>query len=47
MVNSVITFLVANDLADGIDKGSVVDLAMASEHRLGLRTGGMDVSQST
>ena len=44
VVASIITFLVANSLADGVSKGDVVGLAMASEHRMGLRTGGMDVS---
>jgi galactokinase len=44
VVGSVITFLVANGLTEGISKGDVVAMAMASEHRMGLRTGGMDVS---
>jgi galactokinase len=37
-------FLVANGLTEGITKGDVVKMAIASEHRMGLRTGGMDVS---
>lgn len=37
-------FLTANGLTKGITKGDVVRLAIASEHRMGLRTGGMDVS---
>jgi hypothetical protein len=47
VVGSVITFLVANGLTEGISKGDVVAMAMASEHRMGLRTGGMDVSRDT
>ena len=43
VVASVTTFLVANGLIQGITKSDVVRLAMASEHRMGLRTGGMDV----
>ncbi|RSH93929.1 galactokinase [Saitozyma podzolica] len=46
VVGSVITFLVANGLTDGISKGDVVAMAMASEHRMGLRTGGMDQAAS-
>ena len=37
-------FLVANELTEGVSKSDVVAMAMASEHRMGLRTGGMDVS---
>jgi len=44
VVSSVIMFLTANGLTEGITKGDVVRLAIASEHRMGLRTGGMDVS---
>lgn len=44
MVGSVITFLVANGITKGVSKGDVTMMAMASEHRMGLRTGGMDVS---
>lgn len=44
VVASVIMFLAANGIT-GLTKGDVVKLAIASEHRMGLRTGGMDVSQ--
>lgn len=37
-------FLTANGLTAGVTKGDIVRLAIASEHRMGLRTGGMDVS---
>lgn len=43
VVASVIMFLAANSIT-GLTKGDVVKLAIASEHRMGLRTGGMDVS---
>ncbi|KAL1411058.1 galactokinase [Vanrija albida] len=46
VVSSVIMFLAANGLTDGKSKGDVVEMAIASEHRLGLRTGGMDQSAS-
>lgn len=36
-------FLAANNIT-GLTKGDIVKLAIASEHRMGLRTGGMDVS---
>ena len=39
-----ITFLTANDLSENITKGDIVAMAMASEHRMGLNSGGMDVS---
>ncbi|EJT50844.1 galactokinase [Trichosporon asahii var. asahii CBS 2479] len=41
VVASVIMFLAANSIT-GLTKGDVVKLAIASEHRMGLRTGGMD-----
>ena len=43
VVGSSIVFLVANALTEGVSKGDIVGMAMASEHRMGLRTGGMDV----
>ncbi|WVF71975.1 hypothetical protein IAT40_006785 [Kwoniella sp. CBS 6097] len=46
VVGSVLTFLVANDLEKGKTKAEVVGLAIAAEHRMGLRTGGMDQSAS-
>ncbi|WVQ71790.1 galactokinase [Cryptococcus sp. DSM 104548] len=46
VVGSVIMFLVANDLTHGRTKADVVSLAINSEHRMGLRTGGMDQSAS-
>ncbi|OXG38945.1 galactokinase [Cryptococcus neoformans Bt15] len=46
VVGSVIMFLVANNLAAGKTKADVVQLAINSEHRMGLRTGGMDQSAS-
>ncbi|WVQ78456.1 galactokinase [Cryptococcus sp. DSM 104549] len=46
VVGSVIVFLVANGLDKGKTKADVVRLAIASEHRMGLRTGGMDQSAS-
>jgi galactokinase len=44
VVASSIAFLVANGLEGGFSKGDLVKMAMSSEHRMGLRTGGMDVS---
>ena len=44
VVGSVIMFLVADNLTSGVSKGDIVQMAMNSEHRMGLRTGGMDVS---
>ncbi|ORY28308.1 putative galactokinase [Naematelia encephala] len=46
VVSSVIVFLVANGLTEGVSKGDVVRLAMDSEHRMGLQTGGMDQAAS-
>ncbi|ORX33774.1 ribosomal protein S5 domain 2-type protein [Kockovaella imperatae] len=46
VVASSIVFLVANGLTEGVSKGDVVGMAMASEHRMGLRTGGMDQAAS-
>ncbi|ODN98441.1 galactokinase [Cryptococcus wingfieldii CBS 7118] len=46
VVGSVIMFLVANNLTQGRTKADVVSLAINSEHRMGLRTGGMDQSAS-
>ncbi|KAK8869627.1 galactokinase [Kwoniella newhampshirensis] len=46
VVGAVIVFLVANDLEKSKTKADVVHLAIASEHRMGLRTGGMDQSAS-
>lgn len=46
VVSSVIAFLAANDLTEGVTKGDVVAMAIASEHRMGLRTGGMDQAAS-
>ncbi|OCF36635.1 galactokinase [Kwoniella heveanensis BCC8398] len=46
VVGSVLTFLVANGLEKGKTKAEVVSLAIAAEHRMGLRTGGMDQSAS-
>lgn len=44
VVGAVIVFLIANDLTNGVSKEDVTHMAIASEHRMGLRTGGMDVS---
>lgn len=46
VVGSVIMFLVANNMAEDKTKADVVQLAINSEHRMGLRTGGMDQSTS-
>ncbi|KIR39238.1 galactokinase [Cryptococcus deuterogattii Ram5] len=46
VVGSVIMFLVANNMAADKTKADVVQLAINSEHRMGLRTGGMDQSAS-
>ncbi|KIR59849.1 galactokinase [Cryptococcus bacillisporus CA1873] len=46
VVGSVIMFLVANNMAEDKTKADVVQLAINSEHRMGLRTGGMDQSAS-
>ncbi|KAL7422023.1 galactokinase [Cryptotrichosporon argae] len=46
VVASVLTVLVANGQTDGISKGDFVGLAMACEHRMGLRTDGMDQAAS-
>lgn len=47
VVGSSIAFLVANDLTATKSKGDVVHMAMASEHRMGLKNGGMDVSPAS
>ncbi|KAI9637939.1 ribosomal protein S5 domain 2-type protein [Dioszegia hungarica] len=46
VVGAVTTFLVANGIIEGVTKGDVTRLAIASEHRMGLRTGGMDQAAS-
>ncbi|BEI81718.1 hypothetical protein CcaverHIS002_0208780 [Cutaneotrichosporon cavernicola] len=46
VVSSVLLFLTANNLVDKVTKGDVVAMAIASEHRMGLRTGGMDQAAS-
>jgi galactokinase len=46
VVSSVLLFLTANNLMDQVTKGDVVAMAIASEHRMGLRTGGMDQAAS-
>lgn len=45
-MSSVLLFLTANGVVDGLTKGDVVAMAIASEHRMGLRTGGMDQAAS-
>lgn len=44
VVSVVLSFLVGADKLSGLNKGDIVKLALASEHRMGLRNGGLDVS---
>ncbi|OXM76047.1 galactokinase [Cryptococcus neoformans Bt63] len=46
VVSVIMAFLVANGLQEGVSKVQVVDIAMAAEHRLGLKSGGMDQAAS-
>lgn len=46
VVAGMLSFLTINDLADQHGVNDLVQLAMASEHRMGVQTGGMDVSDS-
>ncbi|WRT67327.1 uncharacterized protein IL334_004297 [Kwoniella shivajii] len=46
VVASVLTFIISNNLEKGKTKEDVINLSIASEHRMGLRTGGMDQSAS-
>ena len=43
-VSAVISALVANGMTGGVTQSDIVQLALKSEHRLGLVNGGMDVS---
>jgi galactokinase len=45
VVSVVLSFLVGAGKLDGFTKGDIVALALASEHRMGLRNGGLDVSR--
>lgn len=45
-MSSVLLFLTANGVVDDVTKADVVAMAIASEHRMGLRTGGMDQAAS-
>ncbi|AAW46834.1 galactokinase, putative [Cryptococcus deneoformans JEC21] len=46
VVGIIVAFLVANGLQEGVSRVQVVDIAMAAEHRLGLKSGGMDQAAS-
>lgn len=45
VVAAVLSFLIANGISERVNKDDLVKLAIASEHRMGLQTGGMDVSR--
>ena len=45
VVAGMLSFLTANNLATGLRMNDLVQLAIASEHRMGVQTGGMDVSR--
>lgn len=44
MVSMVMAFLTGTGNLDRVNKGELVALALAAEHRMGLRNGGLDVS---
>ncbi|OCF32013.1 galactokinase [Kwoniella heveanensis BCC8398] len=46
VVGIILAFLVANSLQETVSRTEIVDIAMASEHRLGLNSGGMDQAAS-
>ncbi|WVF71062.1 galactokinase [Kwoniella sp. CBS 6097] len=46
VVGTILAFLVAHGLQETVSRTEIVDIAMASEHRLGLNSGGMDQAAS-
>ncbi|PAV16304.1 galactokinase gal [Pyrrhoderma noxium] len=46
VVASTLSFLVINDKLDGISKGTLVDMTVRNETRVGVNSGGMDQSSS-